>query len=108
MSCRTGSAPARAELADEASRYAPRVPDRWEEGFEGWAADDAPSGAGRHDVDRDEVFRLARELAARREDERADALAEVEQLKRELRDRVTLVAARERELERRERELGTG
>src|SRR5919199_3837781 len=69
--------------------------DSWES--VGWAAE--------QDLDRDEVLRLARSLAEQRERQRAEDLAEVDELKRALRERAADVAAREHEVERREAEL---
>jgi hypothetical protein len=71
-----------------------------------WERDDwEPSGT---DVDRDELLRLARHLAGQRERLRAEELAELEELKRALRERVAQVAARELEVQHREAELDTG
>src|ERR671930_2362361 len=52
------------------------------------------------EVDRDEVLRLARHLAEQRQRQRAEDLAELEELKRALRERAADVAAREAEVER--------
>jgi DNA repair exonuclease SbcCD ATPase subunit len=56
-------------------------------------------------ADRDEVLRLARELAASRERQNVEALLQVEDLKRALRERAADVARRELDVERRIREL---
>src|ERR687886_2901337 len=69
--------------------------DSWES--VGWAAE--------QDLDREEVLRLARSLAEQRERQRAEDLAELEELKRALRERAADVAAREAEVERRRLEL---
>ena len=70
-----------------------------------WERDDwEPSRAD----DRDEVLRLARHLAAQRERLRTEELAELEELKRALRERAGQVAARELEVQRREADLETG
>src|SRR5438552_12869418 len=72
-------------------------------GGDTWEHDDweAPN----EEVDRAEVLRLARHLAEQRERLRAEELAELEELKRTLRERAAQVAARELEVERREAEL---
>src|SRR5919198_1863802 len=57
------------------------------------------------DFDRDEVLRLARHLAEQRQRQRAEDLAEIEELKRTLRERAADVAAREAEVEQRRVEL---
>jgi len=56
-------------------------------------------------ADRDEVLRLARELAESRERQNVEALLQVEDLKRALRERASDVARRELEVERRIRKL---
>jgi hypothetical protein len=76
------------------------VPDSWEESFDTWSGEDALA-----EVDREQLLRLARELAERRQAERTEARAEIEQLKQALRERAELVAAHERELVERERLL---
>jgi chromosome segregation ATPase len=58
----------------------------------GWEDNDEP--------DREEVLRLARQLADQRARQRAEDLAELEELKRALRERAGEVAAREAEVER--------
>src|SRR6266576_135892 len=68
--------------------------DSWES--VGWPEEDA---------DRDQVLRLARQLAEARERQNVEALLQVEDLKRALRERATDVARRELEVERRAREL---
>lgn len=72
----------------------------WEEGFDTWTPQPAAGGPDEPpvDVDRDELLRLARELAARRQADQHDARAELEQLKESLRERAAAVAEREREL----------
>src|ERR671930_597158 len=52
------------------------------------------------DLGREEVLRLARQLAEQRQHQRAEDLAEIEELKRALRERAAEVAAREAEVER--------
>jgi hypothetical protein len=56
-------------------------------------------------ADRDEVLRLARNLAEARERQHVEALVQVDDLKRALRERAADVARRELEVERRIREL---
>src|SRR5213083_1367808 len=58
------------------------------------------------EADRDQVLRLARELAEARQRQTVEALVQVEDLKRALRERAADVARRELEVERRTRELG--
>src|SRR6266576_5358066 len=57
------------------------------------------------DADRDQVLRLARQLAEARERQNVEALLQVEDLKRALRERAADVARRELEVERRAREM---
>src|SRR5947209_19814390 len=57
------------------------------------------------DPDRDQVLELARRLAEQHRRQNAEALVEVEGLKRALRERAADVARRELEVERRTREL---
>src|SRR5882762_9663558 len=57
------------------------------------------------DSDRDQVLRLARQLAETRERQNAEAQLQVEDLKRALRERAADVARRELEVERRTREM---
>src|SRR5438034_6654983 len=57
------------------------------------------------DTDREEVLRLARHLAEARERQNVEALVQVDDLKRALRERAADVARRELEVERRIREL---
>src|SRR5437588_8538345 len=64
--------------------------DSWED--DAWEADDGP--------DRDDVLRLARQLAEQRARQRVHDLAELDELKRTLRERAAEVAAREAEVER--------
>ena len=72
--------------------------ERWEESFDRWTPRaDAPDDTGT-DVDREELLRLARELAAQRNAEQEQARRELEQLKESLRERAEAVAEREREL----------
>ena len=79
--------------------------DGWEKGFDGWTPRPPEGGASGPaadtgtDLDREELLRLARELAARRHGEHEQARVELEELKRHLRERAEAVAARERELE---------
>src|SRR2546428_4174109 len=68
--------------------------DSWES--VGWPEEDA---------DRDQVLRLARQLAEARERQNVEALLQVEDLKRALRERAADVARRELEVEKRTREL---
>src|SRR5881392_4145618 len=68
--------------------------DSWES--VGWPEEDA---------DRDQVLRLARQLAEARERQNVEALLQVEDLKRALRERANAVARRELEVEKRTREL---
>lgn len=84
-----------------------RVVDRWEEGFDTWTPPrSAPSDDTGVDLDRESLLRLARELADKRHAEHDQSRAELEELKRTLRDRAAAVAVRERELERLERKGG--
>jgi hypothetical protein len=70
----------------------------WEEAFDTWKPGaDAPDDIGT-DVDREELLRLARELAAQRNAEHEQARRELEQLKESLRERAEAVAEREREV----------
>jgi hypothetical protein len=85
------------------------VSDRWEDGFDTWSPRDLPpaqpgedTGA---DVDRDELMRLARELAAQRHAEQQHSRHELEQLKESLRERAAAVAERERELAKLQKQL---
>jgi hypothetical protein len=72
--------------------------ERWEESFDTWTpSKDAPEDTGT-DVDREELLRLARELATQRNAEQEQARRELEQLKESLRERAEAVAEREREL----------
>ena len=74
--------------------------DSWES--PGWeAAWEQPE----EDADRDQVLELARRLAEQHRRQNAEALVEVEDLKRALRERAADVARRELEVERRTREL---
>src|SRR5213592_3904131 len=57
------------------------------------------------DTDREEVLRLARHLAEARERQNVEALVQVDDMKRALRERAADVARRELEVERRIREL---
>src|SRR5881397_3559519 len=76
--------------------------DSWEEGFDVWTppAAQAPGEATDTgtDLNRDELLRLARELAGRRH-------AEQEHARTQLRERAAAVAVRERELEELQRRL---
>src|SRR5882724_10212552 len=65
----------------------------------------APWQQPEEEADRDEVLRLARQLAEARERQKVEALVQVEDLKRALRERAADVARRELEVERRTREL---
>ena len=72
--------------------------ERWEESFDTWKPrTDAPDDTGT-DIDREELLRLARELATQRNAEQDQARRELEQLKESLRERAEAVAEREREL----------
>jgi DNA repair exonuclease SbcCD ATPase subunit len=87
--------------------------DRWEEGFDTWTPPPAAKPADAADktgtdLDREELLRLARELADRRREEQSAAQAELEQLKQSLRERAEAVATRERELDRLQRQLESG
>src|SRR5437762_10438297 len=74
--------------------------DSWES--PGWeAAWQQPT----EDPDRDQVLELARRLAEQHRRQSTEALVEVEDLKRALRERAADVARRELEVERRTREL---
>jgi hypothetical protein len=86
--------------------------ERWEEGFDRWTpragdAGDAGDDTG-VDLEREELLRLARELAEQRHAEHERARAELEQLKQALRERAESIGARERELAERERRLDDG
>jgi hypothetical protein len=73
--------------------------ERWEESFDTWKPRaGAPEGETDTDVDREELLRLARELAVQRNAEQDRARRELEQLKESLRERAEAVAEREREL----------
>jgi len=73
--------------------------ERWEESFDTWKPRaGAPEGDTGTDVDREELLRLARELAGQRNVEQEQARRELEQLKESLRERAQAVAEREREL----------
>ncbi len=74
------------------------MPDAWDEGFDTWSGEDAFEN-----IDRSELLRLARELARQRDADRAAAQAEIDGLKQALRERAEQIAARERELQARER-----
>lgn len=87
--------------------------ERWEEGFDTWSPRSAGGGAGPPaeadaEVDRGELLRLARELAAQRDAEQRRARTELEQLKESLRARAAAVAERERELADLQRQLERG
>src|SRR5580765_1531656 len=56
-------------------------------------------------ADRDEVLQLARRLAEARQRQNAEALVQVEDLKRALRERAAVVARRELEVEQRTKKL---
>jgi hypothetical protein len=74
------------------------VTERWEDSFDTWTPRaEAPDDTGT-DVDREELLRLARELATQRNAEQELARRELEQLKESLRERAEAVAEREREL----------
>jgi len=62
-------------------------------------------GVIEEDSDRDQVLRLARQLAETRERQNVEAQLQVEDLKRALRERAADIARRELEVERRTREL---
>lgn len=84
--------------------------DEWEDGFDSWTPRDRANGGDDTgvDLDREELLRLARELAERRQGERTDSDGELERLKQSLRERAEAIAARERELEALERRAGKG
>ena len=83
--------------------------ERWEESFDTWKPRaDAPEGDTGTDVEREELLRLARELASQRDAEQAQARRELEQLKEALRERAEAVAARERELVTLQKRLDKG
>src|ERR1043166_9498046 len=74
--------------------------DSWEFGWDtAWQRPD-------EEADRDEVLQLARRLAEAHQRQSAEALVQVEDLKRALRERAADVARRELEVERRTKELG--
>jgi len=83
------------------------VSDRWEEGFDSWTprADAAAGDEPPAEIDRGELHRLARELAAQRERDQDAARSELEALKESLRERAAAVADRERELVELQRRL---
>jgi hypothetical protein len=72
--------------------------ERWEESFDTWTPRKETAEDTGTDVDREELLRLARELAAQRNAEQDQAHRELEQLKESLRERAEAVAEREREL----------
>ena len=78
--------------------------DSWEEGFDTWTPQAGkpgdPAAETGADLDREELLRLARDLAARREAEQAAAQTELAKLKQSLRERAEAVTSRERELDR--------
>jgi hypothetical protein len=82
--------------------------DAWEQGFDSWTPrGDAAAGEDTDtDLQRAELLRLARELAARREPGARDD--ELEALKRSLRERAEAIAVRERELERLQKKVDGG
>jgi hypothetical protein len=83
--------------------------ERWEDGFDRWRPRTAEPGDDTGvDIEREELLRLARELAEQRHVEHERARAELEQLKHALRERAESIAARERELAERERSLAGG
>jgi hypothetical protein len=87
--------------------------DSWEEGFDTWTPQAAgkpgdPAAETGADLDREELLRLARDLATRREAEQAAAQTELAKLKQSLRERAEAVAARERELDWQQRQLERG
>ena len=83
--------------------------DRWEDAFDTWMPQpetaDTDTGV---DLDREELLRLARELAAQRNVEQERVHRELEQLKESLRERAAAVAERERELAELQRQLEKG
>ena len=86
--------------------------DTWEEGFDTWTPPagtpaDAAADTGT-DIDREALLRLARELAVRRQADQSAAQSELDELKQSLRDRAEAIAARERELDKLQRELAGG
>jgi hypothetical protein len=84
--------------------------DRWEEGFDTWTPRAEPAGGDDTDTDLDraELLRLARELAASRRVDPGAGHDELEELKQSLRERAAAVAARERELELLQRKVESG
>src|SRR5215831_4169650 len=73
--------------------------DRWEDAFDNWTPrrDGDTEGDG-PDAEREALLRLARELAEKRRATEVSSDAELEELKRSLRERAEAVSAREREL----------
>jgi hypothetical protein len=74
--------------------------DRWEESFDTWTPSPPAPGAPARNPEREELQRLARELAAKRRAAQETSSAEVEALQRSLRESATAVAARDVELVR--------
>lgn len=84
--------------------------ERWEEGFDEWTpprSEPANEDTG-PDLDRESLLKLARELGQKRQAEHGEGRSELEQLKQELRERATAIAARERELAELQRRLDKG
>jgi len=83
--------------------------DRWEEGFDAWtpSAEEpaVPAPDAGADRERQELLRLARELAAERRAGHEPAHAELEPLKRTLREAAEAVAAKGRELAELQRQI---
>ena len=86
--------------------------DRWEEGFDRWSPRDLPPAAAGEetgtDLDRDELMRLARQLAEQRHAEQEQSRDELDRLKESLRERAAAVAERERELAELQKRLEGG
>jgi hypothetical protein len=74
--------------------------DRWEESFDAWTPSQPDPGAPARNPEREELQRLARELAAKRRAAQETSSAEVEALQRSLRESAAAVAARDVELAR--------
>ena len=80
--------------------------ERWEEGFDSWTPRAAESASELEpEVDRAELHRLGRELAAQRQRDQEAARTELDALKESLRERAAAVAERERELVELQRRL---
>jgi septal ring factor EnvC (AmiA/AmiB activator) len=82
----------------------------WEDGFDTWTPRAGAAGETDTDtdIDRVELLRLARELAAQRNVEQEQSRRELEALKESLRERASAVAERERELTELQKQLEKG